>query len=133
VSDLRRFRKDDRVNHRGADPEHPPGPVVHLQLEDDGALVPRVKVTEQDQAALLAAQSALTWAEQAECVRRLNSILISRIIRTVEDGRTPPELIAGALVKLSDIAKKWTAEERAAGATKDPADMTDEELARRAG
>jgi hypothetical protein len=132
VSDPRRFRTDNRVNHRGVDPKHPPGPVVHLQLED-GQPAPRINVTEQDQAATLAAQSALTWAAQAECVRRLNSILISRITKTVEDGRTPPELIAGALVKLSDIAKKWTAEERAAGAAKDPADMTDEELARRAG
>lgn len=128
--DLRRLRKDDRRRHDGVDPEHPPGEVIHL---DPATMKPkRRNVTAEDATAKLADQDKLTWAEQGERVRRLNSILLSRITQIIEDGRPTLVDIHGSLAKLSDIAKKWSAETRANGdGETDASKLTDEEIERR--
>lgn len=125
--------RDRRLRHDGVDPDpdHAPGPVVKL----DPATMkpyPRHDITGAERTAALEEAARLTWAEQGEQVRRLNSILLSRITNDIEDGRSEPEALAGALGRISDIAKKWSAETRANGdAGDDPTKLSDTELERR--
>lgn len=129
--DLRRSRLDDRRRHDGIDADHPPGDVIHLDPE---TLEPKTRrnVTAEETAAALELQGSLSWEEQGERVRRLNSILLERITKVIDDNRLTAIDVHGSLMKLSDIAKKWTVEKRAAGEGGDDASkLSDAELERR--
>lgn len=128
----RALRSDDRHRHDGVDvdPTHQPGPVLDI---DPATMKPKVRrlVTAEEKSAKLASQGALTWEEQSEQVRRLNSILLARITAVIEDNRESDHDVHGILLKLSDIAKKWTTEKRAGG--DDPTKLSTEEIERRLG
>lgn len=118
---------DDRSRHDGKENRHLNGPVVHLDPE---TLQPkRTNVTEEDRAEKLKAQGRLTWSEQGEESRRLNSILLRRAAAKIDAGTETPDDIA-TFRQCSDTAKKWTVEERQGGSGLDPKRLTDEEIER---
>jgi hypothetical protein len=90
----------------------------------------RVNVTERDQqerdaasAAALEAAAGLSFDQQKEQVRRLNSIMLARIEAKVTGGYfADDDTILGLLSKASTIAKQWAAEERQGGGS-DPNDV----------
>ncbi len=132
---------DTRRRHDGkdSDPAHAPGPVRRLDpvtlqpLDDVGRR--RVDVGAQERkrqrSNLIQRARTMPWSKQAERIERTNAILLERVARAIEDGSTDPETIS-ALARCAQIAKSFLVEQRADGAAKDPASMSDEELERAA-
>lgn len=76
-------------------------------------------VTVDDAAAkhVLEIAGSLNWPDQADQIRRANSILLSRVMAKIAnpDPNDNAEDLFSQLQKLSSIAKQWTQEERQGG------------------
>lgn len=91
-------------------------------------------VTAEETKEALERAAALSWADQKEQIRRATSILLSSVLDKIEHGTAlPDEDVAGQLQKCSNIAKQWTAEERAGGGGTGGDEPTDAELMKRRG
>lgn len=97
----------------------------------------RINVTLADAEAAraaLEAAGALTFEQQKEEVRRLNSIMLARVGAKVVAGNVDDDTILALLTRTSTIAKTWSTEERQAGGASDPDDVAAlQRLAKRAG
>lgn len=109
---------DHRRRHDGKDDNwdrH--GPVKHRV---------RHNVTEEDAHKALQELGQLSWIEQAEEIRRGNSILLGRTLAGIDAGKDDTETYAN-LARCSTVAKTWTVEERQGGP--DLSKLSTEELA----
>lgn len=101
------MRKDDRTRHDGKTTK--PEPVTHL---DPVTMLPkRSNVTAEDRVAKIATQGRLSWAEQREESRRLNSILLSRAAVAIDNGTEDADTIS-TFLRVSENARKGEIEER---------------------
>lgn len=139
MTDERKLRADRRARHDGKITGDFVTPIKHLTKEEIDQLsnepTKRINVTERDEqerTLVVRSEDALTFDQQKEEVRRLNSIMLARIGAKLAARGADADAILQLLAKCSTIAKQWAAEERQSGNgnTEEP---TDAELMRRRG
>lgn len=139
ATDDRKTRSDNRSNHLSAAEitRRASGPVITLTPEQIAAMDPS-KPTDTKPPPIdygkeqLEARAKLSFPEQAEAIRRANSILTSDVLLAIEKGSRDPDTIA--LHKhCASVAKSFMAEERQGGDGRDPSQMTDAEIAKKLG
>lgn len=102
------------------DSTNPPKP-ARLNITDKDGIKKKARNTKQKNKL-----GALSWKEQAEEIRRVNSLRLGRVISKIDAG-IDDEKDRAEFDRCSDTAKKWTVEERNTLET-DPTKLTDEQL-----
>lgn len=134
----RSLRADNRARHDGkitgasAQPVRTFTPDEIAQMTNDPTR--RINVTERDEqerTLVVRYEDALTFDQQKEEVRRLNSMMLARIGAKLIARGADDDTILGLLAKCSTIAKQWSAEERQAGGNQSTEEPSASDLMKR--
>lgn len=137
--DDRALRFDNRSNHLSSQEvtRRKSGDVIRLTPEEITTMDPKRptqrNITAEENAAQLARARTTTFADQKIEIERLNAILLARVGAQIEKNQGDPDKHAAQLARCAGITKQFLAEERQQGDSRDPSQMTDEEIRQRLG